>query len=101
MDLKNYNIRAGTSFETLNSQNLNKEDQKLKEAAQEFEAVFISLMLSQMRNNVMKSDLFGKGQEEEVWNSMMDQELAKTWARNDGVGLANLLFQQLRQGTGK
>ena len=89
------------SFEQVSSPGLSREDQKLKESAEEFEAVFISLMLSQMRNSVMKSDLFGKGQEEEVWNSMMDQELAKTWAKNDGVGLANLLFQQLQQTTGK
>lgn len=101
MDLKNGNIRAKVSNETVSSQGLSQDEQKLKETSQEFEAVFISLMLSQMRNNVMKSDLFGKGQEEGVWNSMMDQELAKTWAKNDGVGLANLLFQQLSQNTGK
>lgn len=79
------------------TQELSPEDKKLKEATQEFESVFIGMMLSQMRNSVMKSDFFKKSQEEDVWNSMMDQELAKTWARNEGVGLANLLFQQLRQ----
>lgn len=81
--------------------NLSKEDEKLRETCQEFEAVFINLMLSQMRNSVMKSDLFGKSQEEEFWNSMMDQELAKTWANNNGIGLASLLFQQFKQTSSK
>lgn len=96
MDLRRAILSPESQPAPLDPARREREERKLREATQEFEALFISMMLSQMRNTVMKSELFGESREEEVWNSMMDQELAKTWARSDGVGLANLLFQQLK-----
>jgi peptidoglycan hydrolase FlgJ len=73
------------------------EDAKLKQACQEFEQLFLTQMMAQMRSTVPKSDIFGGGgSQEEMFQGMLDQERAKSWAQEGGVGLANLLFQQMK-----
>lgn len=72
------------------------EDAKLKETCQQFESLFLSQLFTQMRKSIPKSNLFGEGKDEEMFGSMLDQERAKAWAQADGIGLANLLYQQMR-----
>lgn len=75
-----------------------REDQKLKEACKEFESLFLNQLLTSMRKTIPKSDLFGENQQEkEMYDNMMDQEMAKAWASSDGVGIANVLYQQMKQ----
>lgn len=75
-----------------------REQGKLKEACQEFESLLLGQMLSQMRTSVevMKSNLFGEGKDEEVFASFLDQERAKAWSQSGGIGLASILYQQLK-----
>lgn len=77
------------------------EQAKLKTACQEFEQLFLTQMLNQMRSSIPKGEggLFGGGQQEEMFNGMLDQERAKAWSQDGGVGLANLLFQQMKEQT--
>lgn len=72
----------------------NKED-KLMKACEEFEAVFFQMVLKEMRKTVDKSGLTDGGYAEEIFESMMDEEIAKSAAKKEG-SLANLLYQQLR-----
>ncbi len=65
------------------------------EVASEFESLFIYYMLKTMRNSVMESDLFGDGRGENIYKSMLDNELARVLAKGDGVGLKVLLERQL------
>ncbi len=71
-------------------------DRKLRKACEEFEAVFTYQLLQSMRRTVEKSDLFHGGTGEEVYESMLDQELSKSMAGAGKGGLADLLYQQLR-----
>ncbi|RMD86661.1 MAG: flagellar biosynthesis protein FlgJ [Candidatus Dadabacteria bacterium] len=73
------------------------EEAKLKKACQQFEALFLSQMMAQMRKSIPKGGLFGGGQEQEMFMGMLDEERAKAWAQDGGVGLANMLFQQMRK----
>ena len=41
--------------------------------------------------------MLGNSQGEEMFTGMLDQERAKTWSQEGGVGLANLLFQQMKK----
>jgi len=76
-----------------------RDDQKLKESCKQFESLFLNQLLTSMRKTIPKSDLFGKNNnEKEMYDSMMDQQLAQSWASSDGIGLANVLYQQLKQG---
>ena len=67
----------------------------LKEACQQFEAVFLNLMLQSMRATVPKSGLLGNDQGEEIFTSMLDQKLSENMAKAGGTGLADMLYRQL------
>lgn len=77
-----------------------KEEAKLKDACQQFEQMYLSQMFTQMRKASKMGGgegMMGNSQGEEMFSGMLDQERAKTWSQEGGVGLANLLFQQMKK----
>lgn len=72
-----------------------KEQQKLRKTCQDMESVFINLMLTNMRNTVQRSELLPESMGEKIMRSMLDQEMATKMSRAGGIGLADLLYQQL------
>lgn len=72
-----------------------KNRQAVKKVAQEFESIFIGMMLKSMRETVGQDKLTGGGRGEEVYRSLLDQEYANNIAKSGGLGLAPLLEQQL------
>ena len=75
-------------------------DLELMKQCKEFESVLISQMFKQMRPKADKEDLFGSTKDREMFNSMIDDERAKVWAQKGGIGLASVMFQQMKD-TGK
>jgi murein DD-endopeptidase MepM/ murein hydrolase activator NlpD len=73
------------------------EDEKLRKACKEFESVFTYELLKSMRRTVEKCDLFHGGQGEEMYESLLDQELSKTMAGVGARSLANILYLQLKK----
>lgn len=71
-----------------------KENQKLKQACQDFEAVFMGFMLKGMRKTVPKSEL-DSSREEEMFTDMMDDEICKSASRSSSIGIADMLYRQL------
>ncbi len=72
------------------------DDRKLKEACSEFESLFIYHLLKNMRDTIPKSDLFSmKKGEEDIYNSMIDRNLAGWISSQGGVGLAAFLQRQI------
>jgi len=71
---------------------------KLMEACQEFESVLWSYLLKNMRETVPETEFLPKGLEEEIFQSMLDQEIAKKLAQK-GVGIATMLYRQLSNQT--
>jgi Rod binding domain-containing protein len=72
--------------------------QALKMACQEFEALFLEYLLSTMRKSIPKSGLLGNSQEEEMYTSLFDQELCAKLSQQKGLGLGDLLYNQLQKG---
>ncbi len=72
------------------------EDKKLREACQDFEAMFMSIMYKQMRNTVPENELFGKSNGEKIFESMLDDEVMKNASKAGGVGLGDMLYRQLK-----
>lgn len=66
-----------------------------KKVAQEFEALFVGMMMKSMRETVGKDSLTGGGRGEEVFRSLLDQEYANAFAARGGVGLAPMIEKQL------
>jgi Rod binding domain-containing protein len=69
---------------------------ELRKATQDFEAVFVAQLLSQMRKAMApKSSLLGGGHEEETFRDLMDQEIGKSVARRGGLGVGDAVYRQL------
>ncbi len=93
-----FNPIAQTSFDlSLNDGiSLNRASSAIKEreAAQDFEAVFIQQSLKQMRPK-MEGGLFNDGQHTEVFYQFMDEALAKEIAKSpSNLGIADELMKQ-------
>jgi flagellar protein FlgJ len=67
----------------------------LKSACRDFESLFVNYLLKQMRRTVPQDGLFGAGQAEQMYTSMMDSEVAKEISRQRGLGLAPVLYHQM------
>ena len=58
------------------------------------EAMFLNLMMTNMRNTVQKSGLVDTSKEE-IMRSMLDSEMTKNMAEAGGIGIADMLYRQL------
>jgi flagellar protein FlgJ len=74
-----------------------KEQAKIKQACQDFEAVFLNFMLKQMRETVPQSDLTGHDPGKPLYQGMMDEELSRQMAAGGGMGLADMLYRQFTE----
>lgn len=67
----------------------------LREVASQFEALFLQTMLKNMREASLADPIFGNSDQHEMYQGMMDQQLALEMASGKGVGLADMLVRQL------
>jgi Rod binding domain-containing protein len=77
-----------------------KHDQKaaLNETAQQFEALFIQMMLAEMRKSIPKEGLFDS-QAVQTYQDMADKQVALDMAKRGDFGIANVIKEQFeRQG---
>ena len=74
--------------------------QALKQTAQQFEGIFIQMMLKSMRdaNSVMKSDL-NNSSEMNTFQDMYDKELSVEMSKRNSMGFADMIVKQLSQKT--
>ena len=69
----------------------------LREVARQFESIFTKMMLSSMRQASFGDPLFGSDQAD-MYQDMMDDQLAVQLSQGRGLGLADMLIRQLSQG---
>ena len=67
----------------------------LPEAARQFEAVMITMMMKSLRQDGMEDPLFNS-QAEESYRDMYDQQLGLELSKGRGIGLAESIVQQMR-----
>src|SRR3989338_532704 len=82
------------SLEQLRAQARHSPDQALKTAAQQFQSVFLNMMLKSMREATPQDGMFDSEQTR-MFTGMLDQQLAQSMASR-GVGLADIMVNQLR-----
>ena len=68
---------------------------KLREACQGFESVFISQLFKEMRATVPKDGLL-HGHYEDQYYSMFDKAMCDKLAADGGIGLADMMYRQLK-----
>lgn len=69
-------------------------DQALKTAAQQFEQVFLNMMLKSMREATPQEGMFDSEQTK-MFTGMLDQQLAQSISSGHGMGLADVMVRQL------
>jgi len=68
-------------------------DKALKATAQQFESVFMNMMLKSMRDATPQDGMFDSEQTK-MFTGMLDQQLAQNMSRR-GIGLADIMVKQL------
>lgn len=71
-------------------------DQSNRQIAQQFEGLFVQMMLKNMRSALPKGGLFDSSQVQ-LYTSLLDQQLAQQTA-TQGIGLADMLVKQMTRG---
>ena len=66
-----------------------------KQAAQDFEAQFLSQMVEQMFAGVGTSGLFDGGNGEKMFRSMLFDQFGKVLARAGGIGIADAVQREI------
>jgi Rod binding domain-containing protein len=73
---------------------------RIKQSAQEFEAIFLETMLKTMRESIQKGGLIDGGNAEQMYQSMLDSEYAKQMAAQNMTGIAGNIEKQLLSSLG-
>jgi len=71
------------------------DDAKLKKTCKDMEAMFLNMMMTDMRKTIQKSKLVDSSKED-IMTSMLDTEVTKNMANAGGMGLGDMLYRQLR-----
>jgi peptidoglycan hydrolase FlgJ len=66
-----------------------------KKIAQQFEGVLMSQMLNEMFEGIKTDGMFGGGQGEDMFRSLMVDEYGKQIAQQGGMGLTTAVTRQL------
>lgn len=66
-----------------------------RRAAEDFEAFFLAQMFEHMFADIEPDALFGGGEGEQVYRSLMFQEYGKSVARQGGIGLADMVQKEI------
>jgi peptidoglycan hydrolase FlgJ len=67
----------------------------LRGKAQDFEAMFLNSMFSQMTSGIKGDGPFGDTPGTGVWRSMLTEEYSKSFAKSGGVGISTDVFRTL------
>ncbi|RKY05238.1 hypothetical protein DRP77_01600 [Candidatus Poribacteria bacterium] len=68
--------------------------ERLRRVAKEFEAIFLNILLREMRRTIPKSGLLSGGFIEEMYTFIADREFSRKLAER-GIGLWKLIYDQL------
>ena len=74
-------------------------DASIREVAAQFESLFVQMMLKSMRDATMKGGLF-ESHSLENYEQMYDQQLSLELSNSGGIGLAEVLVEQLSSEAG-
>jgi len=72
--------------------------QRMWQAAQDFEGMALGELLAPVFDSVdVAHGIFGGGEAEAMWRSMLGREIAKQIAASRGIGLAEPVFRSMLQ----
>ena len=81
-------LRNPSSFGNINS------EKKIEKVARDFESIFLHKLLTSMRKTVPKSGLLDSFATD-MYQSMMDEEISREMSKNKGMGLGEMIYNDL------
>ena len=92
-------IQNGISLQKPTAEARNEQREKqLRDAAKMYENHFLGEMMKAMRSTVHHEDGFiKKGYGEKIFAEQLDQKYVDGWAEKGGVGLADLIYSQIKE----
>ena len=72
-----------------------KQRQQARKVSQEFEGLFIGMMMKSMRETVGKNPITDGGHGEDVYRSMLDQQYVDAAVKRGGFGLAKHIEKEI------
>lgn len=73
-----------------------KDDKELRDAAQQFESVFVNMILKTMRSTIPENQGYiEKSHATKTYESMLDEEMANGMAKGGGFGLSDMIYKSL------
>ena len=98
MDINGSQYHDFSSLAALRKDASQSPDQAVEPVAEQFEALFVQMMLKSMREAVPEGGLFDSDSME-FYQQMMDSQLSVSLAEQGGLGLADTIVEQLGQQT--
>lgn len=74
---------------------LEQQEQKLKDVAKLYEKHFLGEMVKAMRGTVSESELIKSSQGEKIFKEQLDQQYVEKWGDKGGIGLGDMIYNQL------
>ncbi len=74
-----------------------KQDEQLREASKMYEQHFMREMVKAMRQATPDSGLIETSFGEKIYREQLDNEYVETWSKGGGVGLADLIYNNIRE----
>ncbi len=71
-------------------------DARLRNVCADFESIYINYIMKTARKALPQNGLFGNSHESKIYKSMMDEQMAQSVARGRGIGLGQVLYEQLK-----
>jgi len=99
MQMRLEQVKTDGAFQkALDSAMENKDKVQLRKACVAFEGYFVQMMLKEMRKSVDSSGgILPKSHTEQIFEGMLDEEIAKSVAEGRGIGLADSMYQHMER----
>ncbi|MCX7698941.1 MAG: rod-binding protein [Candidatus Goldbacteria bacterium] len=68
---------------------------QLESVTKEFESIFLSYLLKQMRKTIPEDPLFGNSIAKDIFYDFYDNAISREFSKAGGIGLAAILYNQL------
>ncbi|MEZ7891659.1 MAG: rod-binding protein [Candidatus Wallbacteria bacterium] len=68
--------------------------EKLKDAAKDFESIFVHSLIKTMRSSVPKDGLISGGNAENIYQDMLDEQYSKIIVKRADMGIAKNIYEQ-------
>src|SRR4051812_46863679 len=70
-------------------------EEKFREVSDMYEKYFIREMMRQMRSTVHESGFIKQNNAEKIFRDQLDDQYADQWGKAGGMGLSDLIYNQL------